>query len=172
MARLSALPITLGESQRRVLEGLEGAHGTPQQLALRARIVLWADEGVSVHETARRLGVWPKTVRRWRQRWSSASDGDPDGDLAARLSDAPRRGTPAKFTPEQVCAIIAVACEKPAASGRAVSHWSQREVADEAMKRGLVDKISQRSVGRFFKRIGPQAASRPPLAHGQAGPRV
>ena len=168
MARLSALPITLGESQRRVLEGLEGAHGTPQQLALRARIVLWADEGVSVHETARRLGVWPKTVRRWRQRWSSASD----GDLAARLSDAPRSGTPAKFTPEQVCAIIAVACEKPAASGRAVSHWSQREVADEAMKRGLVDKISQRSVGRFFKRIGPQAASRPPLAHGQAGPRV
>ncbi len=166
MARLSALPITLGESQRRVLEGLEGAHGTPQQLALRARIVLWADEGVSVHETARRLGVWPKTVRRWRQRWSSASD----GDLAARLSDAPRRGTPAKFTPEQVCAIIAVACEKPAASGRAVSHWSQREVADEAMKRGLVDKISQRSVGRFFKRIGPQAASRPPLADGQAGP--
>ena len=168
MARLSALPITLGESQRRVLEGLEGAHGTPQQLALRARIVLWADEGVSVHETARRLGVWPKTVRRWRQRWSSASD----GDLAARLSDAPRSGTPAKFTPEQVCAIIAVACEKPAASGRAVSHWSQREVADEAMKRGLVDKISQRSVGRFFKRIGPQAASRPPLAHGQAGPGV
>ena len=168
MARLSALPITLAESQRRVLEALEGAHGTPQQLALRARIVLLAGEGVGVHETARRLGVWPKTVRRWRGRWLSASD----GDVAARLSDAPRSGAPAKFTAEQICAIIAIACEKPAASGREMSHWSQREVADEAMKRGLVETISQRSVGRFFKRIGPQAASRPPLAHGQAGPGV
>lgn len=172
MARLCAVAITLTESQRRVLEGLEGAHGTPQQLALRARIVLWAGEGVSVHETARRLGVWTNTVRRWRQRWLSASDGDPDGDAAARLSDAPRSGTPAKFTPEQICAIIAIACEKPAASGRAISHWSQREVAEEAMKRGIVETLSQRSVGRFFKRIGPQAASRPPLAHGQAGPGV
>ena len=168
MARLSALPITLTGNERRGLEGLEGAHGTPQQLALRARIVLLAAAGVGVHETARRLGVWPKTVRRWRQRWLTASQ----DDVAARLSDAPRRGAPAKFTPEQICAIIAIACEKPAASGREISHWSQREVADEAMKRGLVGKISQRSVGRFFKRIGPQAASRPPLAHGQAGPRV
>jgi putative transposase len=37
-------------------------------------------------------------------------------------------------------------------SERPISHWSQREIADEAIRRGLVSNISQRSVGRFLKK--------------------
>jgi hypothetical protein len=47
-------------------------------------------------------------------------------------------------------------CEKPSAGERAIGHWSQREIADEAMRRGPVPSISQRSVGRFLKRGRPQ----------------
>ena len=36
-----------------------------------------------------------------------------DLSVAARLADAPRSGTPARITPEQVCRIVALACEAP-----------------------------------------------------------
>jgi transposase len=166
MARLSAPPITFCDDQRRCLEELERGHTTPQQVALRARMMLLAGDGVGVREIARRLGVWPKTVRRWHKRWRSSPA---DAAVAARLADAPKSGAPARITPEQICAIFAIACETPSASGRPITHWSQREVAEEAMRRGVVDRISQRSVGRFFKRIGLEAASHPLLADGQAG---
>jgi transposase len=68
------------------------------------------------------------------------------------LGDAPRPGAPLKFSAEQVCEIIAVACEQPAAeSERPVSHWSRRALADEVKKRGIVSEISPRRVGRFLK---------------------
>jgi len=63
-----------------------------------------------------------------------------------------RSGAPATYTPEQICAVIAMTCEKPSESERPISHWSQREIADEAIRRGLVSNISQRSVGRFLKK--------------------
>src|SRR5262249_42357063 len=72
--------------------------------------------------------------------------------VSERLADAPRSGAPATYTPEQICAVIAMTCEKPSESERPISHWSQREIADEAIRRGLVSDISQRSVGRFFKK--------------------
>jgi hypothetical protein len=98
---------------------------------------------------ARELGVWPKTVRYWRKRWRTADD---KRSVVERLADAPRSGSPATFTPEQICAVVAMTCEKPSESERPISHWSQREIADEAMRRGLVPSISQRSVGRFLKK--------------------
>ena len=58
-----------------------------------------------------------------------------------------------QFTPEQVCAIIALACEDPKDSDLPISQWSQSEVARQAVKRGIVASISHGSVGRFFKRV-------------------
>jgi len=147
MPRLSADPITVSAEQRETLERLVHAHSTPQQLALRARMILQAADGVRA--SARDLGVWPKTVRYWRKRWRQAADGQ---SAAERLADAPRSGAPAIFTPEQICAIVAMTCEKPSDRERPISQWSQREIADEAVRRGIVGDISQRSVGRFLKK--------------------
>jgi transposase len=80
------------------------------------------------------------------------------------LSDCPRSGTPNFFSTEQVVQIVALACEKPQASERPISHWSARELADEAIKRGIVEKISPRSVGRFLKGSNFTATSPPLLA--------
>ena len=82
----------------------------------------------------------------------------------------PAAGAPATFAPEQICAIVALACEPPEQSDLPLSHWSQSELAREAVRRGIVDSISHGSVGRFLKRGRPQAASRARLAHAQAGP--
>ena len=149
MPLLAAGAVTVLAHQREALEQLVRTHSTPQQLALRARIILHAVVGVGVRESARELGVWPKTVRYWRKRWREAPDGQ---SVPERLCDAPRAGAPATYTPEQICAVIAMTCEKPSESERPISHWSQREIADEAMRRGLVPSISQRSVGRFLKK--------------------
>nr|WP_019505560.1 hypothetical protein [Pleurocapsa sp. PCC 7319] len=47
---------------------------------------------------------------------------------------------------------MALACESPEESERPVSHWTARELAAEAVKRGIVSKISPRSAGRFLTR--------------------
>ena len=75
---------------------------------------------------------------------------------------------PKDLAAEQVCAIIALACEPPSASGRPITHWSQSELAREAVRRGVAERISQRSVGRMLKRSRPQAALGASLAHAQA----
>ncbi|MCZ7659259.1 MAG: helix-turn-helix domain-containing protein [Xanthobacteraceae bacterium] len=149
MPLLAADPVTVLPAEREALEHLIRTHSTPQQLALRARIVMQATDGVGVRASARELGVWPKTVRYWRKRWREATDRQP---VPERLADVQRSGAPATFTPEQICALVAMTCEKPSESERPISHWSQREIADEAMRRGLIPRISQRSVGRFLKK--------------------
>jgi Homeodomain-like domain len=67
-----------------------------------------------------------------------------------RLADAPRAGAPARITAEQACRIIALACEAPGASERPIGQWTAREVADEVLKRGIVERISPRHVGRLL----------------------
>ena len=166
MARRSAL-ITLRSEERSDLEGLIRSHSTAQHLARRARMIVMAADGVGVGETALRLGVWRKGVSFWRARWLAGGHGD---SAAERLCDAPRSGAPATITAEQTCAIIALACERPDESGVPISQWSASDLAREAARRGIVKSVSPRSVGRFLKRIRPQAASRPPLAHAQARP--
>lgn len=149
MPRLSPEPVEVSEQDRLFLETLVRTRTAPQRLVERARVILLAADDVGIGETARRLGIWRKTVLLWRRRWVTRQ---PAGDVAARLADEPRNGRPATFTAEQICAIMAIACEIPRDSGYQMTHWTQQSIADEAMRRDVVDCISQRSVGRFFKR--------------------
>jgi putative transposase len=72
--------------------------------------------------------------------------------LEDRLADAPRPGAPAKLTADQRCRIEALACEKPEESGRPITHWTAREIADELKKRKIVENISPRHAARLLKR--------------------
>ena len=145
--------VELTVDERRELEGLVRRHKTGQQLADRARIVLRAAEGLNNSEIARELALEPDTVRLWRQRWLSVGGvALADLPVAARLADAPRSGTPARITPEQVARIVALACEAPGESGRPISQWSTTELAAEIVRRGIVDTISPRHAARLLKR--------------------
>jgi transposase len=107
----------------------------------------------------------------WRQRWQeegeqlasaeakAVSDKQLKKMIENILSDAPRPGTPKFFKVEQVVQIVALACEDPKKSQRPISHWTPTELAQEAEKRGIVEKISPRSVGRFLKGSHSTAAS-------------
>src|SRR5688572_26850395 len=128
--KLPAVEVTV--EGRAELERVIRRHTAGQQVVERARIVLSASDGPSNSEVARTMDVHIDTVRKWRRRWSSTR-GVPLADLSstARLDDAPRPGTPARITPEQVCRIMALACEAPGESGRPISQWSTTELAAE-----------------------------------------
>ena len=145
--------VALNEPERQGLVQLIKGHGTPQQVVLRARIVLAAGEGQSNALIAAAEGVAINTVRLWRARWLLLQP-IPWSDLsiAERLADAPRPGNPGRISDEQVCQMVAVACELPAESGRPISQWTGRELADEMRKRGIIEQISPRHAARLLKR--------------------
>ena len=151
--------VVLTERERAELERLVRAHTTGQQLALRARIVLMAGDGWNNLQIARELGVDDETPGHWRRRWLQFAEVPlEEVSVAKRLADAPKPGAPPKFTPEHICQIIALACEKPVDCGRPISHWSHGELADEIVRRGIVESISPRHAGRLLKRSRSQAA--------------
>jgi putative transposase len=145
--------IKLSELERGELEELVRRHSTAQQLALRGRIILANADGKSNSAIAREEAVSLETVRLWCRRWLGLQP-IPLQELSAkeRLEDVPRPGKPPRITAEQVSKIVALACETAAGSTRPTSHWTGRELADEAMKRGIVEQVSARHVRRLLKR--------------------
>ena len=146
-------PVELTAAEQQGLEALVRRHTAPQQVATRARIILLAAEGLNNSQIARHLGLEVNTVRLWRQRWLAFQGVDlADLRIEERLTDAPRPGRPADITAEQVCQIVALACEAPSQAGRPISQWSNREIADEIIRRGILPTISPRHAGRLVKR--------------------
>lgn len=145
--------VVVSEAERQALEKLVKAHSTPQQIALRARVILTASQGLNNEQVGRALQVGVDMVRQWRQRWL-AGQGIPLADLTVedRLQDLPRAGKPSAITADQLCQITALACEKPEQSERPISQWSGREIADEIVKRGILSQISSRHAARLLKR--------------------
>jgi len=145
--------VTLTADARHALETLTRRHTTAQQLAVRARIILAAADGHNNAQIARQLRVDVDTVRLWRQRWLGLQ-GLRLADLSVpdRLTDAPRPGHPARITAEQVCQIVALACEAPSISGRPISQWTSREIAEAIRTQGIVEQISPRHAARLLKK--------------------
>jgi putative transposase len=175
-----ARKLTITERQQTLLQTMARSRTCAQAVAQRARMILLAFEGLFNEEIAELVGCERHAVGPWRRRWADAFERlvlveccEKPSALAHAitelLSDRPRSGSPGKFTAEQVTQIVAVACEDPEASGRPVTHWTPRELADEVIKRGIVESISARHVGRFLKSGRPEAASESLLAQRPAG---
>jgi putative transposase len=156
---ISKMPIpvaqddNLSDEEQNGLEKLIKRHQVGQQMALRARIVLAAGQGQKNKEIAQRYSVTSDMVRLWRNRWVKLQDISLDDlSIEERLEDAPRPGAPARITADQRCQIEALACEKPEKSGRPITHWTAREIAEEVKERKIVETISARHAQRLLKR--------------------
>lgn len=160
------LPVLEVSGEERLsLEALVRRHSAGQQLVLRGQVILAAADGVNQSTIAARLGTTINTVRYWRRRWVGLRQvALTELSVEERLADAPRPGTPARITADQVCRIVALACEAPAGSDRPISQWTGREVAEEVVRRGIVEQISARHAARILKIGRPQAPSHPLLA--------
>jgi len=140
--------ITLSEVEQQELEGLIRKHNTPQKLVKRAKIILFSAQGESRSQVARQLEIQCAVVLTWVTRWLETAG--KEGTVCDRLSDLPRPGAPDTFTPEQLCQIIAMACELPEVYDRPITHWTPRELRDEVLKHDIVPSISVRHVGRIL----------------------
>jgi len=175
-----ARKLVITERQQATLRTMVRSSTCPQAVAQRAEMILLAFERLSNQEIAERVGCERHAVGPWRHRWADAfqrlvlvecceKSSALTVAITELLSDLPRSGSPGKFTAEQITRILAVACEDPEASGRPVTHWAPRELADEVVKRGIVASISARQVGRFLKSSRPEATSEPLLAQCPTG---
>lgn len=170
MSGPKAMPLTITDRQKAILSHLQSQKTAEQRLVIRATIILLAVEGKSNAFIADYLHITRDSVILWRQRWSTQQEKfhhieqQNRGKALRRaiietLSDQRRPGAPVIFTAEHVCQMIALACSAPHQSGRPISHWSERELTDEVIKRQIVPSISVRTVGRFLKSGATQAPS-------------
>src|SRR6266849_218010 len=171
-----AAPLHVSPLQLDTLQQIVRRSTSAQRLVKRSRVILLAVSGIPNTQIAKQVQVDHETVRRWRDRWRAAearlqateATGKPKvlgQAIEALLTDEQRPGAPSPFTFEQYMQIMAIACETPAEADRPVSAWTPRELADEAVKRGIVPKISPRTVERFLKGERFTAASQAVLAH-------
>ena len=116
----SALAETvISDDQRAILERWVGAQKTPQSVALRARIVLLAGEGLSNSAIARALSASRPTVILWRSRFAQ-------GGPAALAEVKPGRGRKPTISAAKVKAIVQATTQtRPAGQ----THWSCRTMA-------------------------------------------
>lgn len=147
------IPIELDDATRGALQKVERQYSTSQQLAQRVRIILFAGEGKSNKQISQELSISIDMARQWRNRWASfAPIPLREMSVSERLEDAPRPGKPSAITAEQMCKIVALACEAPEKSGRPISQWTGREIADELMGQKIVERISPRHAQRILKK--------------------
>lgn len=151
--------ITLSSREQEQLERIVRRHTSPQRLVRRARIVLLAAQGVANEAISRQVEISPDQVRKWRRRWLES---DSLALAEQRLRDLPRPGAPPTFSAEQMCQIMAIACEEPHQSGWPITQWTPLILAQEAKKRGIVETISETTVRDFLK-SGRSAAAQSPL---------
>lgn len=143
--------LNLNEKERSELTTLVRRHTTPQQVALRGRIILAADAGKNNNQIAREEDVSVDTVRTWRKRWLVQQGvALADRCVSERLADEARPGRSSQITAEQTCQMVALACEQP--KERPISQWTGREIADEMMRCGIVEQISPRHAARLLKK--------------------
>lgn len=150
-----AAKVVITERQRDVLLAMSRSVTIAFQLRQRAPIILLGFEGRLNSEIEDIVGLGHDAVGRWRRRrrWQQEFERltlveglEEPADLRRAiqevLSDEQRSGHPCEFTAEQLTMIFAVACEAVEESGRPVARWTQREIIDGVVKRGIVKSIS------------------------------
>lgn len=89
--------IRLTGKEKRELRRLVRSPKAEARLVDRARLLLWAHDGVTVDESARRLGCGRDKVFFWRRRFLEGRAAKIP--LGERLRDQPRSGRPPVFSP-------------------------------------------------------------------------
>jgi putative transposase len=114
----------------------------PAALTLRAKIVLACERESSNAIVAPRLGVGPRTIGKWRNRFIA--------DRIAGLYDEMRSGRLRGVEDEAVADLITTPARKP----KTATHWSMRAVAKKAVAKK--NRITKSTVHRLFQLFGLQ----------------
>jgi transposase len=142
MPLLRAVPVILSAGERTALSQRVRGAKTAYRDRLRAQIVLAAARGRDNARIAADLRITVDTVRKWRGRFAGRGlDG---------LADLPRSGRPRRISELTRAAVVALACQLPAATGVPLSRWTGPELLAEITKAGLARQLSASSVLRIL----------------------
>jgi transposase len=142
MPQYCAVLVVLSAGERRTLKKRARGAKTVHRDWLRAQIVLAAARGRANARIAADLQLSVDTVRKWRGRFAARGlDG---------LKDLPRCGRPRRISALDRAAVVALACQLPAATGVPLSRWTAPELAAELAAQGLSRPISPSSVLRIL----------------------
>jgi len=137
-----AVPVTLAAAERTMLKKRACGAKTAHRDQLRAQIVLATARGRDNARIAADLRITVDTVRKWRGRFAARGlDG---------LADLPRSGRPRRITELTRAAVVALACQLPAATGIPLSRWTGPELLAEVTRAGAADELSASSVLRIL----------------------
>jgi transposase len=132
------VPVELSAVERAQLESWTRRRTSAQALAMRARIVLLAADGLNNLEIAAELGIHRNVAGKWRSRFvEHRLDG---------LTDEPRPGRPRTVTDDKVEEVIVKTLES---TPKDATHWSTRSMAKEV-------GLTQSAVLRIWKAFGLQ----------------
>ena len=149
--------IILTDKQKELLERVARSRETEHSLVLRVQIVLKLAQGLNNQKISQQLNLSQNTIGLWRKRWLEGwkeleklvnKPKEWKKTLVEVLADKPRSGSPGKFEAEQICQVIALACETPP---EYLSQWTRKGLVREIINRGIVEEISTTTVGRFLK---------------------
>ena len=156
-----AAKVRVSERQLGILQEFCRSRSEPAWVVQRATVSVRAFEGRWNRDLAPEMGLDRMAVGTWRRRWQAAwaeltrlECAEPTrlrGAIRETLKDAPRSGSPGKFTAEQIPQIWAVACEPPERSGRPITHWTLVELRNEVVQRQIVRDISVAQVGSYLR---------------------
>jgi len=135
MPRAPAAALAVSEEERRELTRFTASRSVPQSVALRARIILGAADGVGNKVLARQLATSLPTVLLWRGRYQAEG-------LLGILEERPRSGRPKEIAPEQEAALIEMTLRT---TPKNATHWSVRLMARE-------QGVSPATVQRIWKK--------------------
>ena len=131
-------PLNVTPQEKAKLTRLARRPKSAQAIAMRARIVLGCEDGLSNGAVAKRLHITGATVCKWRERFRV--------DRLEGLLDEPRPGAPRSITDEQVEEVVTKTLESMPENS---THWSSRLMAQ---KTGL----SQTAIVRIWHAFGLQ----------------
>ena len=133
---------------------VRGGTSSAREVA-RARILLKADDGWTVHRIAEALDVSPGTVCRIKRRFCEVG-------LQGAVVDRPRPGRPPKLDEKGEAHLIALACSS-APDGH--DHWTLRLLSDKAVPeadtvRVVLDNLNTHRLGSLYVAFVPDEARR------------
>jgi len=136
MDKRKRLQIELSRQERKQVEQLLSGGVQPVRAVIRAVVLRQIDEGRTTVEAGAGVGISAKAAWEIGKRYQG-------GGLEEAIYDAPRPGQKPLLDTEQGQRIIAMVCGPPPA-GRA--RWSVRLIAQEAVKRKLVEHVGPETV--------------------------
>jgi transposase len=131
MPRSKAALVVSTEQLQQIQQWL-AAHGTPQQVALRCRIVEAAGQGRADAEIAAELEINRKTVTLWRERFAQQG-------LSSLWQVAPGRGRKPTYGPDKIQTMVNTTLQtKP----KGMTQWSCRLMAQsQGMSKSTINNI-------------------------------